>query len=427
MIRPGAAFSAGAGPRSPRSSFGISAMPIASVEQAIADLRNGKLIILVDDEDRENEGDFLIAAEFVTPSAINFLETQGRGLVCFVAPEERLRELGLRPLEERNTTRSGTNFYTLVDARDGTTTGISAAERSLTVHRLINPRSAAADFVRPGHLNTLGAVSGGVLKRAGHTEGAADLCRLAGLSEAAVICEVKKPDGEMARLPDLERIAKEQNLKITSIRDLIAYRWRAEKLISLEVETRIPNEFGEWRVRYYESKLSGEGHIALIMGEIDPEQETLTRVHSKCFTGDTLGSLRCDCQNQLRAAMARIAREGRGVVVYLMQEGRGIGLKNKLKAYALQDCGSDTVEANERLGFNADLREYGIGAQILADIGARKLRLLTNNPKKLAGLEGFGLTVVGREPIETELNEHNKRYMETKARKLGHLLEKLPL
>jgi 3,4-dihydroxy 2-butanone 4-phosphate synthase/GTP cyclohydrolase II len=398
---------------------------ISTVEQGVADLQNGKFIILVDDEDRENEGDFIVAAEFVTPATINFMETHGRGMVCFIAPERRLLELGLNQLEKRNTTRTGTNFYTLVDAKNGTTTGISSAERARTVHTLINPSTTGDDFIRPGHLNTIGALEGGVLKRAGHTEGTVDLCRMAGLSGMGVLVEVKKFDGEMARLPDLEQIAERHGLKILTIRDLIAHRWRHEKLVSMEVETSIPTDFGDWRIRYYESKLSGDGHVALIKGEIDPGDETLVRVHSKCFTGDTLGSRRCDCQSQLKAAMERIDREGKGVIVYLMQEGRGIGLKNKLKAYALQDQGSDTVEANRRLGFDADLREYGIGAQILADIGVHKMRLLTNNPKKLAGLEGFGLTVVGREALQTPVTPQNARYLKTKAEKLGHLLENL--
>jgi len=396
---------------------------LATIPEALSELQRGRMIILVDDEDRENEGDFIVPAQFVTPETINTLETHGRGMLCYVAAEERLKAMGLEPLERTNNTPTGTNFYSLVDAKGVTSTGISAADRARTVARLLDPAATMADFVRPGHLNTLGAVAGGVLKRAGHTEGTVDLCRLAGLVPAGLLCEIKRQDGEMARLPDLERVAERHGLVIVTIRDLIAHRWRTEKLVSMEVETWIPNAWGRWRIRYYDSPLSPEeGHVALIFGDVDPEREMLVRVHSKCFTGDTLGSLRCDCQAQLQLAMARIAHAGSGVIVYLMQEGRGIGLKNKLKAYALQDSGSDTVEANQRLGFRADMREYGIGAQILSDIGVRKMRLLTNNPKKLAGLAGFGLSVCGREPLEPGTNEFNEFYLKTKADKLGHLL-----
>jgi 3,4-dihydroxy 2-butanone 4-phosphate synthase/GTP cyclohydrolase II len=396
-----------------------------TIEQAIQDLENGKFIILVDDEDRENEGDLVIAAEFVTPAAVNFMETHGRGLVCYCAPEKRLREIGLEPLEPDNNSKTKTNFFSLVDAKHGTTTGISAQDRARTVHRLLDSGASIDDFEKPGHLNTLGAVEGGVLKRAGHTEGVVDLARLAGLVPAAVICEIKKEDGEMARMPELKEFAEKHDLSLVCIRDLIAHRWSEEKLVRLEVTTKIPNEYGDWQIKYYENVLTNEGHLALIHGNIHELDDVLVRVHSKCFTGDTLGSLRCDCRQQLHTAMQMIAHEGAGVIVYLMQEGRGIGLKNKLKAYNLQDEGYDTVEANEKLGFKADLREYGIGAQILADIGVTKMRMLTNNPKKLAGLGGFGLEIVGRVPLDPSINKHNQRYLSQKVAKMGHMIDKL--
>jgi len=401
----------------------------ATTPEIIAELQNGRFVILVDDQERENEGDLIIAAQFITPAAINFMETHGRGMVCYVAPEARLRALGLEPLARQNPRpTTGTNFFALVDAADGTTTGISAADRARTVHKLLDPQASSNDFIKPGHLNTLGAQEGGVLRRAGHTEASADLCRLAGLAQAAVICEIKREDGEMARMSELESFAAKHKLVIGTIHDLIAWRWSQEKLVRLEVATHIPNEFGDWEIRYYENTLTGEGHIAMIFGgltKLRTAKDVLVRVHSKCFTGDTLGSLRCDCRQQLHTAMQMIAQEGAGVLVYLMQEGRGIGLKNKLKAYKLQDEGYDTVQANEKLGFKADLREYGIGAQILADIGVTRMRILTNNPKKLAGLGGFGLEVVGRVPMHSDQNEHNKSYLDTKATKLGHLMDEI--
>lgn len=395
--------------------------PIPEVIKAIA---QGRIIILVDDEERENEGDFVFAGEHVTPEKINFLATHGRGLICVPADADRLRQLDLEPFPpEKNTSLLGTNFTVTVDARAGVSTGISAADRAQTVRIMTNPESRADDLVRPGHISPIAAREGGVLARAGHTEGTVDLCRLAGLQPVGVLCEILNDDGTMARLPDLLKIAEKHDMPIATIKDIIAYRRRTEKLVRDVVCTTIPNEYGEWRLTLYEDVVGHELHLALVMGEITNEP-ILVRMHSQCFTGDVLGSMRCDCQPQLHKAMEVIAKEGRGIIVYLHQEGRGIGLKNKLLAYALQDQGRDTIEANEELGFKADLREYGIGAQILSDLGVQKIRLMTNNPCKIVGLEAFGLEVSERVPIVVGHSEHNARYLETKCTRMGHMLER---
>ena len=398
---------------------------IASIEAALEDYRNGKMLILTDDEDRENEGDLVFAASFATPDKINFMARFGRGLICVAAPEERLRDLGLNPLKVNNTSRFGTNFYEPVDAAEGTTTGISASDRAVTIRKFMDPACRPHDLARPGHLQTLGARAGGVLERAGQTEGVVDLARLAGLEPAGVLCEIMNDDGTMARMPDLKVFAKQYGLKIVTIRDMIEYRLQTEKLVSAVVTVPLHNEFGDWRITYYES-WNGEGHVALVKGDLAAQRENglLVRVHSQCFTGDTLGSHRCDCGPQLQAAMKKIQEEGAGVLLYMHQEGRGIGLKYKLLAYQMQDQGMDTVEANKALGFKPDLREYGLGAQILVDLGVRKLRLMTNNPKKIVGIGAYGLEVVERVPLQCGACEHNRHYLETKRLKLGHLLEK---
>ncbi|HBF34599.1 TPA: bifunctional 3,4-dihydroxy-2-butanone-4-phosphate synthase/GTP cyclohydrolase II [Candidatus Sumerlaeota bacterium] len=393
-----------------------------SIPEAIEIIRRGEILILVDDEDRENEGDFICAAEKVTPEIVNFMATHGRGLICATLTLDRMKDLDLLPMVHENTSLLGTNFTVTVDAVKGTTTGISTADRALTVRTLADPKACPEDLGRPGHISPIGAVAGGVLRRAGHTEGTCDLARLAGLQPVGMLCEVLNADGTMARRPDLEVIAVEHNLKIATIQDLIAYRVEHERLVEKGAETVLPNEFGEWRLCVYENKINGDCHTALIFGEPEKQESALVRVHSQCFTGDTLGSFRCDCGPQLHTAMARIAEEGHGVLLYMAQEGRGIGLLNKIKAYALQDKGRDTVEANEELGFRADLRDYGIGAQILRDLGLCSLRLMTNNPRKIVGLEAYGLHVVDRVPIEVGAHARNKRYLGTKKEKLGHML-----
>lgn len=396
----------------------------APIPEVIEALAQGQIIILVDDEERENEGDFVFAADHVTPEKINFLATHGRGLICVPADTERLRQLDLEPFPaEKNTSLLGTNFTVTVDARHGVSTGISAADRAETVRVMADPKSRPADLVRPGHISPIAAREGGVLARAGHTEGTVDLCRLAGLEPVGVLCEILNDDGTMARLPDLIELAKKFEMPIATIKDIIAYRRRTERLVKDVVCTTIPNQFGEWRLTLYEDIVNHELHLSMVLGEITDEP-ILVRMHSQCFTGDVLGSMRCDCQPQLHKAMELIAEEGRGVIVYLHQEGRGIGLKNKLLAYALQDQGRDTIEANEELGFKADLREYGIGAQVLADLGVKKIRLMTNNPCKIVGLEAFGLEVAERVPIVVGHSEHNQRYLETKCRRMGHMLER---
>ncbi len=396
---------------------------IGSVEEAIEEFKTGKMLIMVDDENRENEGDLVIAASFADAKAINFMVTHGRGLVCLPATPQRLRELELAPMVHYNTAKMGTSFAVSIDARDHTTTGISAADRAETVRVFIDPASKPSDLARPGHVFPLEAREGGVLQRAGHTEGVVDLARLAGLYPAGVLCEILNDDGTMARLPDLEKMAARFGLKIVTIKDLIAYRMRKEKLVHRVASTKLPNKHGLWDLHLYENSISGETHIVLAMGNIAESESVLVRVHSQCFTGDTLGSLRCDCGPQLDKAMEKIATEGHGVIIYLQQEGRGIGLKNKLIAYELQDQGKDTVEANEALGFQPDLREYGIGAQILADLGLHKIRLMTNNPKKLIGLAGYDLQVVGRVPLVIPEHEYNKEYLRIKEEKLGHIFK----
>jgi 3,4-dihydroxy 2-butanone 4-phosphate synthase/GTP cyclohydrolase II len=392
-----------------------------TIEEAIYDLILGKVVIVVDDEDRENEGDFVALADKATPDVINFMAKEGRGLVCVPITEERAHELNLPLMVDKNTDYHGTAFTVSVDHVD-TTTGISAHERARTVQALIDPKSLPQDFRRPGHIFPLIARKGGVLRRAGHTEAAIDLAVMCGAYPAAVICEVMKDDGTMARVPDLYEIAKKHQLKLITIRDLIAYRNQKEKLVQREVEVRLPTDYGVFQAIAYTNKVDDKEHVALVKGKIDPNKPTLVRVHSECLTGDVFHSHRCDCGPQLAAALKQINENGSGVLLYMRQEGRGIGLINKLKAYKLQEQGLDTVDANLKLGFKPDLRDYGIGAQILKDLGVRKMRLMTNNPRKIKGLEGYGLEVVDRIPIQMEENEDNSNYLHTKKEKLGHML-----
>jgi 3,4-dihydroxy 2-butanone 4-phosphate synthase/GTP cyclohydrolase II len=398
-------------------------MGLASIAEAIKDVKTGKFVIIVDDEDRENEGDLALAAEKVTAEAINFMAKHGRGLICLPVIGKRLDELGIPMMVGENTSKFATAFAVSVDAKHGTTTGISAADRAKTVKAIIDPATRADDLARPGHIFPLRAREGGVLVRAGQTEAIVDLARLAGLYPAGVICEVMNEDGTMARLPQLEVIADKFGIKIISVADLIAHRRRHEKLVHRVAETKLPTSYGEFSAIAYKSDIDPDEHLALIMGDISTEEPVLVRVHSECLTGDVFGSLRCDCGEQVSLAMQSIAKEGRGVFLYMRQEGRGIGFHNKMRAYALQDKGLDTVEANLSLGFPSDLRDYGIGAQILADLGLHKIRLLTNNPKKVIGLEGYGLKVVETLPIITTPNPYNRDYLETKRKKLGHILE----
>lgn len=401
-------------------------MPIDKVEAALEDMRQGKMVILVDDEDRENEGDLTMAAEMVTAEAINFMAKEGRGLICLSLTEQRADYLDLPLMVSDNTSSFGTAFTVSIEAKRGVSTGISAADRAQTIRVAIDDESTAADLARPGHVFPLRARKGGVLVRTGQTEGSVDLARLAGLKPAGVICEVMNDDGTMSRMPQLKKFAKIHDLKIVSVADLVEYRMRKELLVRRAAETDLPTYFGgDFHAIVYENDVDEALHIALIKGDIDAESPVLVRVHSECLTGDVFGSRRCDCGQQLHAAMAQIEKAGSGVVIYMRQEGRGIGLVNKIKAYALQDCGHDTVEANEVLGFKADLRDYGIGAQILADLGLKKIKLMTNNPKKIIGLQGYGLEVVERVPIEMLANEINERYLKTKKDKMGHLLENL--
>lgn len=393
----------------------------ATIEEALDELRAGRMLVVVDDEDRENEGDLVLAAEKVTPQAVNFMITHARGLLCVPMEGRRLDELEIPLMTEHNTEPLETAFTLSVDDRE-CRTGISAEERCRTIHRLVDPQARPTDLVRPGHVFPLRAREGGVLRRAGHTEAAVDLTRLAGLFPAGVICEIMNEDGTMARLPQLIEFARRHHLKLVTIADLIRWRVQRERLVERVAEADLPTAYGHFRVIGYNSKTDGKTHVALVKGEVAGQPNVLVRVHSECLTGDVFGSLRCDCGPQLHAAMARVEKEGRGVILYMRQEGRGIGLANKLRAYQLQDAGKDTVEANLELGLPADLRDYGIGAQILADLGLSTIRLLTNNPRKVVGLEAYGLRVVERLPLEVGENEVNLRYLETKKQKLGHLL-----
>ncbi len=401
--------------------------PFGDIEDAVADIRAGRMVIVVDDEDRENEGDLTLAAQKITPQAVGFIRKYASGVICVPMIAERLDQLELPQMVHRNEARLGTAFTVSVDAREGITTGISASDRAATIQLLADPKTTPGDLVKPGHIFPLRAREGGVLVRAGQTEAAVDLCRLAGLQPVGVICELTNPDGSMARLPELKRFAKRQALRIITVKDLIAYRMARERLVERVASARLPTPYGEFTIHGYRARFGNTEaeHVALSMGDVGSGEPVLVRVHSECLTGDVLGSQRCDCGDQVDAALARIGAEGRGVFLYLRQEGRGIGLMNKLRAYALQDQGLDTVEANERLGFKADHREYGIGVQILSDLGVTRARILTNNPEK-AAVSLYGFEVVERLPIEVAARKANRAYLDTKRRKLGHLLSVLP-
>jgi 3,4-dihydroxy 2-butanone 4-phosphate synthase/GTP cyclohydrolase II len=396
-----------------------------TIEDAVESFSRGGMIIIADDEDRENEGDLAIAAEFITPESINFMSKYGRGLICLSMTEKRLEELQIPLMVEKNTASFGTAFCVSIEAKQGTTTGISAADRATTVLAAIDPSTKPADLNRPGHMFPLRAQEGGVLKRTGQTEASVDIAKTAGLYPAAVICEIMKDDGTMARMPDLIEFKKKHNLKLITVADIIRYRLQKERLIEKIAAPELPTRFGKFIAHTYRSLLDDTTHIALVMGEIRPEDRILVRVHSECLTGDVFGSLRCDCGDQLEKALEMIAAEGKGILVYLRQEGRGIGLHNKMRAYELQQLGCDTVEANERLGFKADQRDFGIGAQILVDLGAKLIKVMSNNPRKFIALKGYGLDIVERIPIEIEPNESSKRYLKTKKEKLGHMLTKV--
>jgi len=400
----------------------MSEVPFSNIEDLLADIRDGKMVIITDDADRENEGDLIAAAELITPETVNFMARFGRGLICTPLNEDRAQLLGLPSMVQRNRDAYGTNFTVSVDAAAGVSTGISAPDRAHTIRVLTDDNSRRDDLVQPGHIFPLIAKPGGVLRRAGHTEAAVDLASLAGLKPAGVICEILNDDGTMARLPELIKFAKEHDLKIGTIESLIRYRQEREKLVECEQVIKMPTDYGEFDLHLYKSKLNGENHLALVKGRIDDGEPVLVRVHSECLTGDVFGSRRCDCGGQLHTAMERIQKEGRGVLLYMRQEGRGIGLAAKIHAYKLQEQGFDTVEANEKLGFAPDLRDYGLGAQMLFDLGVRNIRLMTNNPRKVVGLEGHKLHIVEQCPIKLEPNEHNQRYLDTKRAKLGHKL-----
>jgi 3,4-dihydroxy 2-butanone 4-phosphate synthase/GTP cyclohydrolase II len=400
----------------------VAATPFATIDEAIEEIRHGRMVVVCDDEDRENEGDLVLAAQFATPAAINFMAKEARGWICLALTPERCDELGLDLMTAKNESPLQTPFTTTIEAREGVTTGVSAHDRAHTMQVAIDPRSRPSDLVQPGHVNPLKAKPGGVLERTGHTEASVDLARLAGLIPAGVICEVMNDDGSMARVPDLVEYTERHGLKMVTIKDLIAYRRRNDKLVERVVATSLPTGFGVFEAVGYRSLVDDKHHVALVKGDVAGKPDVLVRVHSECLTGDVFHSLRCDCGEQLESALTMIDREGEGVLLYLSQEGRGIGLLNKLKAYRLQEDGLDTVEANERLGLPVDLRDYGIGAQILVDLGLSSIRILTNNPKKIRGLEGYGLSVSAQIPIEHAPNEHNEVYMRTKAEKMGHTL-----
>ncbi len=398
-------------------------MPLSRIEDAIEDVKAGKMVVIVDDEDRENEGDLAMAAEMITPDAVNFMATEGRGLICVPMTSQRLDELRIPMMVYDNTARLGTAFTISVDVLKGATTGISAHDRAATIKALIDPRTMPEDLARPGHIFPLRYMEGGVLKRAGQTEAVVDLARLAGLQPAGVICEIMADDGSMARMPQLEAFSQKHGVKIVSVADIIAYRRGHERLIERVAEARVPTRHGEFTAVSYRSLVDRDEHVALVKGRINPAESTLVRVHSECLTGDVFGSKRCDCGDQMGLALAAIGKEDAGVFLYMRQEGRGIGIHNKLKAYALQDEGLDTVDANIKLGFDPDPRQYGVGAQILVDLGVRKMRFLTNNPKKRVGIESFGLELVEEVPIIAPVNDENRRYLATKASRMGHRLD----